>query len=254
MAKTQEKEHYKLGDFEGPLDLLLFLIKKNEVNIYDIPIADITMKYLQILDSNKNFDLENITDFYLMAATLLYIKSRMLLPIDTDFDDELEDPRAELVEKLIEHQKYKKLSEIMAEKEKDSEWAIERKRKQRLLPFEDDNIWEEIDVWDLLNAFTKIVSSLSIDRVIDLYEEVSINEKISLINEFLENKKEFVFTELFVKNTIMEIVCSFLAILECVKMKMISIYQNKLFGDIRVMARPESPKTADSDENIGAEE
>ena len=107
----------ELDEFEGPLDLLLFLIKKQEINIYDIPIAKITEQYLEYLSYITKVELENITEFYLMASTLVFIKSRMLLPIEIDLEEELEDPRKELVEKLIEYQKYKKLSDLIAEKE-----------------------------------------------------------------------------------------------------------------------------------------
>ena len=112
-----EGRHFHLQDFDGPLDLLLFLIRKNEVNIYDIPISSITEQYLGILEADSDVDLDDLTEFYAMAATLLYIKSRMLLPVQMDLDDELEDPRHELIEKLIEYQRYKKLSELMEQKE-----------------------------------------------------------------------------------------------------------------------------------------
>lgn len=228
--------HFKLDAFEGPLDLLLFLIKKNEVSIYDIPIATITEQYIRYVEYISKIDLDNITEFYVMAATLLYIKSRMLLPIEVDFDEDFEDPRQELVDKLIEYKKYKKLSELMEEKEKESEWVIERKKKQHILPFpEDDGLWEEINIWDLLRTFSSLLSTLSSDRIIDLYEEVTVNEKLSLINELIETKKEFLFTDLVVKEgSIMDIVCAFLAVLESVKTKRIYIYQNKMFGDIRI--------------------
>jgi segregation and condensation protein A len=230
------KQHYKLGEFEGPLDLLLFLIKKSEINIYDIPIAEIVEQYLEYLEYATKIDLDNITEFYLMATTLLYIKSRMLLPVEIDMDDEIEDPRQELVDRLIEYQKFKKISDLFAKKESEAEWVIERKKKQRTLPFpENDDLWEKIDIWELLKTFSQIMSSLSTEKVIDLYEEVSINEKISLVNEYLETKKEFLFTDLIIRTqSLMEFVCSFLAILELVKSKTIGIYQNKLFGDIRI--------------------
>ncbi len=227
---------FKLGDFEGPLDLLLFLIKKSEVNIYDIPIAHITEQYIGFLEYATKIDLENITEFYLMASTLLYIKSQMLLPEEADFGDEFEDPRKELVDRLIEYQKFKEISKLIEEKEQESEWIIERKRKQINLPFlNDENLWEEIDVWDLLRTFSSIISSISSERIIDLYEEVTVNEKLSLINEYLEIKNEFFFTELIIKSkSIIEIVCAFLAVLEAVKTKTISIFQNRMFGDIRI--------------------
>ena len=238
MMETQENNGkvYKLGEFEGPLDLLLFLIKKSEINIYDIPIAEITEQYLAFLAYQTAADLDNLSEFHLMAANLLYIKSRMLLPVEMEFDEEFEDPRRELVDKLIEYQKFKKYTDLMAEKEKESEWDINRTKQQRVLPFpESDDLWEQIDVWDLVQTFSRIVSSLSSERIIDLYEEVTINEKITLIRELLESREEFSFTDLISKSgSIMEIVCAFFALLESVKSRSIVLLQNKLFGDIRI--------------------
>ncbi len=226
----------KLDSYEGPIDLLLFLIKKNEVNIYDIPIAHITEQYLDYLKYLSSIDLDNLTDFYLMAATLLYIKSRMLLPVSGDLDEDFDDPRQELVDRLIEYKKFKKLSELIEEKEKESEWLIERKKKQHTLPFPDsEDLWQELNIWDLLNTFSAVISTLSSDRIIDLYEEVSVNEKLTLLNELLDSREEFLFTDLLVeKGSVMEIVCSFLAVLEAAKLKQITIYQNRMFGDIRI--------------------
>jgi segregation and condensation protein A len=214
------------------------LIRRSEVNIYDIPIAEITEQYLSFLEYATKVDLENITDFYVMATTLLYIKSRMLLPLqnDTDDDEEAGDPRSELVERLIEYQKYKKLTELMEEREQQAEWTLERRKKQPTLPFPDnDELWEQIDVWDLLKTFTNIMTTLSPERILDLYEEVSVNEKLSLIEEYLETKSEFLFTDLLQRSdSPMEIVCAFLALLEAVKSRRIKVLQNRLFGDIRI--------------------
>ena len=237
--ETTDKDKFILEDFEGPLDLLLFLIRKSEINIYDIPIAHITEQYIAFLDLATKKNLDGLTDFFLMVATLLLIKSRMLLPIEINFDDDMEDPRQELVDRLIEYQKYKKFSELMAVKEEESEWHIERNKKQAILPFpENDDLWEKIDVWDLLSTFSTIISSLSTERIIDLYEEVSVNEKLSLIYELLETRGEFFFTDLIVKvDSTMDIICAFLALLESVKAKRIIILQNKLFGDIKIKGR-----------------
>jgi segregation and condensation protein A len=236
-VSTGEKQHFHLGDFDGPLDLLLFLIRKSEVNIYDIPIASITEQYLGFLSFATKVDLDTMTEFCLMAATLLYIKSKMLLPVELSMDDELEDPRKELVEKLIEYQKFRKLSDLMADKEGEVEWIIERTRTQRILPFSDEGIWEQVSVWDLLQTFSSLLSNLSSERIIDLYEEVSVNEKITLIAEILESSEEFLFTDLVKKRTLLEIVCSFWAVLELVKERRIQVFQNRLFGDIRIRAR-----------------
>lgn len=236
-AFTDEQTNtYKLGDFEGPLDLLLFLIKKNEVNIYDIPIGEITEQFLEYMDYAISTDLNSLTEFYAMAADLLYIKSRMLLPVEVELDgEELEDPRQDLVDRLIEYQKFKKLTVLMEEKEDESEWSFERKRIQRVLPFEEEELWEKIDTWDLLKTFSSLVSAYSSEKILDLYEEISVSEKITLMNELLDNKGECFFTDLIVrKENLLDIVCAFMAILEAVKFKMACIYQNRMFGDIKI--------------------
>ena len=238
MVKTDEtgSRKFRLGEFEGPLDLLLFLIKKNEINIYDIPIAEVTEQFLEYLDYAVTTDLDSLTEFYSMAADLLYIKSRMLLPVETVFeDDELEDPRQELVDKLIEYQKYKKLSVLMEEREDDNEWSVERKKIQRVLPFEEEELWEQVDTWSLMKTFSKLISAYSQEQILSMYEEISVSEKITLMNEFLEDKGECFFTDLIVrKDNLMDIVCAFMSILEAVKFKMACIYQNRMFGDIKI--------------------
>ncbi|MBN2444492.1 MAG: segregation/condensation protein A, partial [Spirochaetales bacterium] len=228
-----DKIKFKLGKFEGPLDLLLFLIKKAEVNIYDIPISHITKQYLDYLSYATKIDLENITEFYIMATTLLYIKSRMLLPVETNLDEEIEDPRQELVERLIEYQKFKKLTGKISDKE--TEWLIERKRPQMILPFAEKDFWEQAQIWDLLKIFSDMVSTLTTERIVDLYEEVTVNEKITLIRELIDTHGELQFTDLIKKGkSVSEIICAFLAVLELAKLRQIVVYQNKLFGDIRI--------------------
>jgi len=229
----EQQQSFKLNEFEGPLDLLLYMIRKNEVNIYDIPIAQITEQYIEYLRDVEIMDMENLTEFHAMAATLLYIKSRTLLPVEME-DDYAEDPRAELVDRLIEYQKYKKLSELMEEKEKENDWVLERKRLQQNLPFTDDNLWEKVDIWDLVKTFSTLTVNMSAERIIDLFEEVSVNEKTTLLAEFLENRGECRFTELITHSGALEVVCAFLAVLEAAKMRMIVIFQNRLFGDILI--------------------
>ena len=235
--QKEVKNDFSLPAFEGPLELLLHLINKNEVNIYDIPISEITEQFLEYLDYVISPDLDNLVDFYAMAADLIYIKSRMLLPINEDDieGDEIEDPRAELVEKLIEYQKYKKLTTLMEEKEEETEWFFERKKMQVSLPFEDGDMWERVNTWDLLKTFSNLISSYNKERILTFYEEVSVNEKITLMNEFLEEKGECMFTDLIVrKGNLLDIVCAFMALLEAVKFKIASIWQNRMFGDIKI--------------------
>jgi segregation and condensation protein A len=166
----------------------------------------------------------------------------MLLPVEIDLD-EIEDPRQELVTKLIEYQKFKKLTELMEERGREAEWVIERKKFQRPLPFGEDNLWEELDVWDLVKTFSTLMSSVSgkdgqNQAIIDLYEEVSINEKITLLSELLETRGECGFADLVShRGSLMDKICAFLALLEAVKLRMIRVYQNRMFGDILIKPR-----------------
>src|SRR5574344_3139216 len=243
-VKQEPKRKYSVGEFEGPLDLLWTLIRESKVNIYDIPIAQITEQYLDYLDNLVTTDLTDLAEFYSWAAKLVYIKSRMLLPVEIDYDDdEIEDPRQELVDRLIEYQKFKKISAIMEEQEDTSEWSFERKKIQRVLPFENEEaLWERVDTWDLLQQMQKIfknmASQYSNEKILNMYEEISVNEKIALMNELIEDKKECLFTDLLTRHgNEMDIICAFMAILEAVKFKMITIFQNKLFGDIKLCKR-----------------
>ena len=246
-VETKEKHAYKAGEFEGPLDLLWTLIRESKVNIYDIPIAQITEQYLEYLDYAVQTDLGDLSEFYSWAAKLIYIKSRMLLPVEFSYeDDEDEDPRQELVEKLIEYQKFKKLSNLLEDQEDDSEWNFERKKIQRVLPFdESEEMWEEIDTWELLQKMQELFRSMmkqySNDTILNMYEEISVNEKITLMHELLEKNNECMFTDLLTRpGNEMDLICAFMAILEAVKFKLITIFQSRLFGDIKLCARSDA--------------
>jgi segregation and condensation protein A len=232
------KRSFHLSDFDGPLDLLLFLIKKNEMSIYDIHIASITEQYLECLSGEDRVDLDELSEFYNLAATLLLIKSRQLLP-SPDFDEEdYDDPRQSLIDKLIEYQKYKKLALLMEQREMEVEWTLERASMQRILPFpepQDDTLWADLDVWDLLRTFSSFVQNFDSERIIDLYEEISINEKVGLMVELLARKGHFSFVELVTRpRSALDLACAFLALLDSVKNRMVRIRQHKLFGDIQI--------------------
>lgn len=231
--KQEVSRSFRLSEFEGPLDLLLYMIRKNEINIYDIPIAQITEQYIEYIRFAESINLEDITAFHTMATYLLFIKSRTLLPVEME-DSDAEDPRADLVERLIEYQKYKKLSELMEEKEKENDWILERRRLQQTLPFTDDDIWEKVDIWDLVKTFSSLTVNIPNERIIDLYEEVSVNEKTTLMFEFFENKGECLFTDLIIRAGAIDVVCAFLAVLEAAKARMIILFQNRMFGDILI--------------------
>ncbi|MDR0447308.1 MAG: segregation/condensation protein A [Treponema sp.] len=238
LTEISVNRSFKVKEFEGPLDLLLFLVKKNEINIYDIPIAQITEQYLAYLKYATDLDLEDLTEFHALAAALLYIKSRMLLPVEIDLDD-FNDPRQELVETLIEYQKFKKLTGLMEERSRETEWVIERKKLQWPLPFNDDELWEEIDVWELVKTFAGLMNSIQGEqKIIDLFEEVSINEKITLLSELMETRGICNFTDLITgRGSLMDKICAFLALLEAIRSKMVTVYQNRMFGDIQIRSR-----------------
>ncbi len=246
--KTQTKKQFKLHTFEGPLDLLLFLIQQSEVNIYDIPISEITDQYLEYLQLAKQIDLDNLTDFYSMAATLIYIKSRMLLPVEVEFDEEFEDPRKELVDRLIEYHKFKKYAELIEQNYSQDDYYFIRNKHQSSLPFNDEDLWSEIDVWDLLKTFSSLLSNISPEKIFNIYEEVSVKEKLALMDELFEHTDEIAFMDLVVhEESPLDVICSFLAILEAVKFRKILIYQNTMFGDIRIKFRPVEVKKGNDD-------
>ena len=239
-AKSQGRK-FAAGQFEGPLDLLLALIHENKINIYDIPIAKITEQYLDYLDSIVDTDLTDLSEFYIWAAKLVHMKSRSLLPIEVDYDDDFEDPRQELVDKLIEYQKFKKLSALMEEQEDDSAYTFERKKIQRMLPFDDaESQWERVDTWDLLQQMQKIFRSMmskySNEKILSGFnDEISVNEKITLMNEKLDENGSCMFTDLITRRgNELDVICAFMALLEAVKFKMATIFQSRLFGDIKI--------------------
>ena len=232
--------NYKTEVFQGPLDLLLFLIQKSKINIYDIPISEITQQFLQYLHQTENMELQDLTSFYKMAAELLWIKSRMLLPVEIEFDEEYQDPRQELVERLLEFQKFKKYSQILAQEENNTNFKIERKKMQFLLPFSDDQLFENVEIKNLLETFVTLMSDLKSvsDKVFNVFEEVTIKEKITLINELLEKKDCINFYEVVKDRYSSEhLICAFIAILDCTKSNQILIRQDEIFKDIFIYKR-----------------
>ena len=241
-SETDHRSHlsYTLDQFEGPLDLLLYLIQKAQINIYDIPIAQITDQFIGYLNLAEKPDLDELADFYLMAAHLLLIKSRMLLPRSSilDDDEELDDPRSELVERLLEYQKYKRYSTLLSDSNRQGELFIQRKKAQFMLPFDDSDLWNEISVWDLLKTFTSLLRSITTEQVFNVYEEVTTKQKITLMYELFEKQDELSFFDIVANpESRLDVICAFLAILEAVKFHMVVIIQHQLFGDILIRKR-----------------
>jgi segregation and condensation protein A len=249
---------FLLESFEGPLDVLLYLIQKSEVNIYDIPISEITEQYLEYLKSAKDLDLGNLTQFYKMAADLLFIKSRMLLPVDLEFDEEYEDPRQELVERLLEYQKFRKYTELLTNTGGSSEMFIMRKDSQFRLPFGDEEIFVGVTLQDLLASFSKMMTSITSSKVFNVYESVTVNEKIALMLELFETKAYITLEEVIVHlDQILHIVCAFMAILDACKFHLIVLEQSEGYSQILIRKRTdgdeESLEDAHDEDELDAE-
>ncbi len=225
----------KLEIFEGPLDLLLFLIKKNEIDIYDIPISLITQQYLNYLEMMRSLDLEVAGEFILMAATLIRIKAKMLLP-QTEEEELEEDPRAELISALLEYKKYKELSGTLKEKEKESSRFFPRSDFSYLQSENEKKDDIELSLSDLLNAFQKVCRSVPEEifhRV--KIQEIRLNQRINHILSCLRNRERVRFAELFLDNPVrLVMVVTFIAILELIRLRKIKILQKRSFSEIWV--------------------
>jgi segregation and condensation protein A len=242
----------KLESFEGPLDLLLFLIKKNEIDIYDIPIAGITQQYLEYLEMMKNLNLDVAGEFLLMAATLLHIKSKMLLPTaeeEGEGEKEEEDPRAELVRRLLEYQRFKEAArELTKGPMLDREVFLRHFFGEELLEGGEESIGGEASLFELLEAMKKVLQGLPPEEFQEIsVEHLNIKDKILQIMERLWEVESVAFTELFTSSTSRrEVVLTFLALLELLRLRMIRVYQAESFGTIRIFSpvdREEGRKT-----------
>jgi len=230
----------KLDIFEGPLDLLLYLIRKNEIDIYNIPIALITEQYLEYLDIMRSLNLDLAGEYLVLAATLIHIKSRLLLPpVEGEEEgEEGEDPRTELVRQLLEYQAFKEAALSL-----EGRPLLDRDVFTRGAPADgsaaeeqEEEAMIEVGVFELVQAFRVIISGLdrSEDMAIDA-EKMSLTDRINEIMERLAEEKELTFTDLLGERTDRKrIVYTFLAILELMKLRMVRAYQLGPFGVIRL--------------------
>ena len=241
----------KLQVFEGPLDLLLHLLEKNKVNIYDIPIVEITNQYMEYIAEMKRQDLNVMSEFLVMAATLLDIKSKMLLPKQETVEEEEEDPRAELVQQLLEYKMYKCLAYELRDRQLDA---------QRVM-FKEPTIPKEVLAYEQPVDLTELVSDMTLAKLNDIFksimrkqvdkvdpirskfgkiekEEVSLSDKMLYLEEYCKSHQSFSFRNLLEKQAgKMEVIVTFLAILELMKTGKIFISQEHTFDDIWIESK-----------------
>jgi segregation and condensation protein A len=250
--------HFKLPVFEGPLDLLLHLIKEQKIDIYDIPIVQITHQYMEYLELMKELNLEIAGEFLVMAATLIHIKSKMLLPPDEEETEEsAEDPRAELVQRLLEYQAYKESSSYLRKREEIWKNIFYRNTLDEELPeLEPEPLLIEANVFDLISAFKKVLEKAP-EQVIEITREtLTVTDRINYIVEKLENEDAVRFEEFFEEGyTRLTLIVTFIALLELVRLGLVKIYQEKAFGQIWVLnpRQQTSKKASEETESVDSE-
>jgi len=230
----------KLELFEGPLDLLLYLVKRDHLNIYDIPIALVTEQYLAYLELMKFLDLNIAGEFLVMSATLMQIKSKMLLPAQEseEAQEEQLDPREELVRQLLEYEKFKEVAEELRKKEIGQQDIFKRpKGSEKEIPKGEEPAYFEASIFDLITAFSKALEEIPKDIFYNVIkDEFTIEEKVHDILHLLLLRASVTLAEIFGKaQNKMEIIVNFLAILELIRLKEISARQKELFGEIEIV-------------------
>jgi segregation and condensation protein A len=241
---ADEDYQLKLAVFEGPFDLLLYLIKKNQIDIYDIPIAKITEEYIAYIDLMKNLSLDVASEFIVIAATLIYIKAKMLLPKDELIEGEEEDPRNELVQHLVEYSMFKEISERMRIYE-----SKKRDLFERLYPL---NVAKEdqelvLDVYALVKAMDSVLERLKEKKLVIIPgEQVKVRDRMYELIDKLKAANEAVsfFEMVSANHSRLYIIALFLAILELTRLKVISCYQDQLFDDIKIYIKNNDFDTA----------
>ncbi|MFC1657974.1 segregation and condensation protein A [Candidatus Omnitrophota bacterium] len=231
----------KLDIFEGPLDLLLYFVKKDHLNIYDIPIAQVTEQYLAYLELMRLLDLNIAGEFLVMAATLMQIKSRMLLPSDgtsTEEGDEL-DPRQELVQRLLEYQRFKEVASELRQREQKQRQHFIRRNIPTEIKEQPEEVYFEASIFDLINAFTQALKNDQVPREL-FYEvikdEFNVDQKIHDILHLLLNQEALILNQLFSQSkNKLEIIVTFLAVLELIRLKEIIVRQKGLFGEVEII-------------------
>lgn len=230
----------KLDIFEGPLDLLLYLVKKDHLNICDIPIAEVTEQYLQYIELMRLLDLHIAGEFLVMASTLIHIKSKMLLPPEAAPEElqEEEDPRQELVRKLLEYQQYKEAAGLLRQKELSRQNLFTRPPQAA---GESEEVYFEASLFDLISAFSKALKEVPRELFYEVIkDEFTVEKKIHDLLHLFLNEPALLLSNLFdMAKSKLEIVVTFLAILELIRLKEIIIVQKEQFGQVEIMRNQE---------------
>lgn len=229
----------KLPNFEGPFDLLLYFIKRDELNIYDIPISRITAEFLKYIKVMHHFDLELAGEFLVMATTLMYIKTQMLLPREeSENGAEPEDPRTQLVQRLLEYKKFKEAAYNLKEMEESQKYIYYRKlfeEDQKNAEDAQKNSYANANLFDLMRAFQKAVNKKTIEpeqsHIVNLFP-VTVDEQSAIIMKAISKKKRIIFSDFVLNFNKPTIVVTFLAILDLLRKKLINLYQEDSFDDI----------------------
>lgn len=235
----------KLEIFEGPLDLLLYLVKKDHLNIYDIPIAEVTEQYLKYMDIMRLLNLNIAGEFLVMAATLMQIKSKMLLPLEEfkGISEEQEDPRQELVKRLLEYEKFKEIAQNLRERETDQRDVFKRpKSPGQEIPEDNQGVYFEASLFDLITAFSAALEGVPKELFYEVIkEEFTVEDKVHDILHMLIASSGLRLSELFAKaKNKLEIIVTFLAILELIRLKEIIARQKGLFQEIEITRNKEN--------------
>lgn len=237
----------KLQNFEGPLDLLLFLIKKNEVDIYDIPIAEITSQYLEYVEIIKLLDLESAGEFILLAATLIRIKAKMLLPRpQTDEDEEIIDPRMELVNRLLEYKRFKELAFKLSDFEEQQSKVFPRCYYPEFEQVTDGGIEldEDVTIFSLISAFKQVLDRLPRETVHHVQDiQISLEQQVEYILNRLTTSKQVSFFDLisYTRDRLV-VVVTFIAMLELIKRGELIARQSDAFGEIWIVRKSDRVK------------
>ena len=236
--QTELPYQVRIENFEGPLDLLLHLIKKNEINIYDIPIAMIAQQYLEYLEAMEELNLNVAGDFLVMAATLLQIKSKMLLPVDETADDDEDgpDPREELVRRLLEYKAFKEAARQLDDQEKIWREIFRREQAPLVEEVEEELPLENVSLFDLVDALKEVLERNPSSRLIEIVpDNLTVRELMNLILETLEGIDSVSFAALFEgSGHRMVVVVTFLALLELMRLRIARVFQAETFGPILV--------------------